>query len=86
MERFNPEDDLIEEFNSWFVRTYIPIFLNSDFIVGLIRFVSIEGPHKFFILKEFIGLENFKNDVQRTQKTKFGMDVSGIYQRIIQSP
>ena len=86
IERFNPEDDLIEEFNSWFVSTYIPIFLNSDFIVGLRRFVSIEGSHRFFVIKEFIDLENFKNDVQRTQKTKFGMNVSGIYQRIIQSP
>ena len=86
IERFDPKGSLIEEFNTWFVSTYMPTFLNSDNTVGLRRFISIEGPHKYFIIQELTDLEIFRDDNHSTQKTKFGINVSGIYQRIIQSP
>ena len=86
IERYDPKDNLIEEFNAWFVNTYIPTLLNSDNTVGLRRFISIEGPHKYFIIHELIDLEISRDNNQLTQKTKFGINVSGIYQRIIQSP
>ncbi|MFL2932192.1 MAG: hypothetical protein ACJZ47_05220 [bacterium] len=86
IERFVPKDSLIEEFNTWFVSSYIPTFLNLDNIVGLRRFISIEDPHQFFVIQELTDLEKYRNDEQKAQKKNFGMNISGIYQRIIQSP
>tara|TARA_Y100000590_G_C15417372_1_gene900018 strand:+ start:80 stop:742 length:663 start_codon:yes stop_codon:yes gene_type:complete len=86
IERFDPTVESIEEFNAWFVRKYLPSFLNSGNTVGLRRFIAVEGPHKYFVIQEFLDLETFRNDIQLNQKTKFGMNISGIYQRIIQSP
>ena len=62
------------------------IFLNLGNIAGLRRFISMEGPHKFFVIHELTDLEKYRNDEQIAQKKKFGMNISGIYQRIIQSP
>lgn len=93
IERFDPKDDSIEDFNTWIVSTYIPTLLNSDNTVGLRRFISIEGRHKYIIIQEFKDLEKFRDEKQSTvenimsvQKKKFGIKVSGLYQRIIQSP
>jgi len=86
IERFDLKDNLTEEFNLWFASTYIPAILNSANTVGFRRYISIEGPHKNFIIQELTDSEISSDNNDPIQKTAFGINISGIYQRIIQSP
>ena len=85
IDRFDPEYHLIEDFNTWFMNTYVQALAKSTEIVGLRRYISIEGPHKYFFIQEIIDLETSRDNEQSLQKTKFGLKISGIYEKTIQS-
>ena len=84
IDRFNLGDNLIEEFNTWFVNSFIPALTNSDNILGLRRYISVEGPHQHFTIQEHLNPQINRNDIDKMQKTKFGKNISGIYERVIQ--
>ena len=85
IDRFNPEQHLIEDFNTWFVSTYIPVLAKFRGIMGLRRYISIEGAHKYFIIQEIPDPEVSGDSKQTMQKIKFGLKNSGIYEKSIQS-
>jgi hypothetical protein len=85
IDRFNLKNHLIEEFNAWFINAYVPAFMKCSKTVSLRRYISIEGPHKHFILHELIGPETSQNSRHLRQKAEFGINISGMYEKIIQS-
>ena len=84
--RFDLKDWLIPDFNIWFVCTYIPSLLNTKNIVGLRRFISLEGPHKNFVIKEILKPQKSDVDNLRSENKKFETHITGTYERIIQIP
>jgi hypothetical protein len=86
IDRFNPEHYLIEDFNAWFVSTYVSTLAESSITLGLRRYISIQGPHKYFIIQEIMNSKISRDNKHSLQKTKFGLSVSGTYKKIIQSP
>ena len=86
VERFDIKNNLIGEFNSWFVSTYIPTMLNSKNRISLRRYMSVEGPHKNFVIQEFTDSEISANNKPSNLKNSSEISISGIYKRIIQSP
>ena len=86
IERFNPALCLIEDFNAWFVSTYVPALAESSKTEGLRRYISIEGPHKYFIIQEITKSKISRGNKYLLQKIKFGLSISGIYKKVIQSP
>ena len=85
IDRFNIKNHLIEEFNAWFISAYVPALMKSSEIVSLRRYISIEGPHNHFIIHEFIDPEILQNKKHLIQKAKFGTNISGMYEKVIQS-
>ena len=85
IERFNPAHYLIEDFNAWFVDTYVPVLAGSSNIEGLRRYISIEGPHKYVLIEEMMNPETSRDNKHALQKDKFGLSISGVYEEIIQS-
>ena len=85
IDRFNLKNHLIEEFNTWFFSTYISAFVRSVETLSLRRYISIEGSHNYFIVHEIIDPEIPQTNKYLMQKVKFGISISGMYKKIIQS-
>jgi len=86
IQRFDIKENLVEEFNAWFVSSYIPSVLESKNTVSLRRYISVEGPHKNFIIQEFSDSNISSDNEISIEKTVFGINILATYKRIIQSP
>ena len=60
--------------------------LNSKNRISLRRYMSVEGPHKNFVIQEFTDSEISANNKPSILKNSSEISISGIYKRIIQSP
>ena len=84
--RFDIKEQFIPEFNIWFISTYIPNLLNMDNTIGIRRYISLEGPHKNFIIKESLKPEKLEANMLTIGDNKFEKIVTGAYERIAQLP
>ena len=57
-----------------------------DNIVGIRRYISLEGPHKHFIIKEFLKPEILETNMLTIGDNRFEKIVAGSYERIVQLP
>ena len=85
IDRFNLKNHLIEEFNTWFVNVYMPACVKSVKTLSLRRYISVEGSHNYFLIHELIDPEIPQPNKYLRQKVKFGISISGMYKKIIQS-
>jgi hypothetical protein len=84
--RFNLTDKLKPQFNEWFVSKYIRSLLKMDNIIGLRRYMSLEGRHENVIIIELNRPELSDFNILSLEKNKFVTPITGTYKRIIQLP
>jgi hypothetical protein len=86
IERFDVTDNLVEEYNSWFVTTYLPSLLKSSNTISLRRYIAVEGVHRYFVIREFLEHNAIVDNTVLIEYAGYKSYISGVYQRLIRSP
>ena len=86
IEIFDVTDNLVEEYNSWFVTTYLPSLLKSSNTISLRRYIAVEGVHRYFVIREFLEHNAIVDNTVLIEYAGYKSYISGVYQRLIRSP
>lgn len=86
VDRFNLAADAAQEFNIWFVCTYLPALAQIPRVTRVRRYLSMEGTPSHFVLHELSDRSIVESSKWQELRRELGDFTSGVYQRIVAAP
>jgi hypothetical protein len=86
VDRLDLRETNVQEFNMWFVGTYLPALAKIKNLVRVRRYLSMEGKQGHFILHEFEIGSVMENSVWLSMRSDIVGSTSALYKRVAQAP
>jgi hypothetical protein len=85
VDRFDLADSAAQDFNIWFVGTYLPVLSKLPSISRVRRYISMEGTPKHFVLHEFADEAILDSADWQSARSEMNEATSALYKSIVQA-